>query len=130
MDIRGLGATDLEVGVPLEDLDGGGLGRIEYIPVKNARVGDKAQRTLADPLPEHNVLGHRIRLQLPFGVQVEDLQSALGLERDDILGPVHDGAVSLDGSPRDIIAVVQIDDDDLGGSFIALLPHADVAVAL
>lgn len=121
--------TDLKIAVPLKNLDWGGLGRIKYIPVKYARIRDKTQRTLADPLPEHDVLRHRKRLQLPFGIQVEDLQSALGLERDDILGPVHDGAVGLDGSPRDIVAVVQIDNHDLSGSFVALFPHTDVAIA-
>ena len=79
----------------------------------HARVGDETQSSLADPLPEHNILRHRVGLELPLGVEVEDLQRALGLEGNDVSGPVHDGAVGFDGPPGDAVAIVEVDDHNL-----------------
>ena len=95
----------------------------------HARVCHKAKSCLADPLPKHDILVHGVRLELAFRIQVKDLQCALGLEGNDVFGPVHDSAVGFDGSPRDIVAIVEINDNDLGRSFVALLSHADVAIA-
>lgn len=98
----------------VKNLDRGGLRGVQNIPVINARVRHEAESSFTDPFPKHNVLIHGMRLQLPFRIQVENLQCALGLEGYDVLGPVHDGAVGLDGSPRNAVAIVEIDNHDLG----------------
>lgn len=42
---------------------------------------------------------------------------------------MHDGAVGLDWSSRDIVAVLEVDDDDFGGcGLVLLLSNADVVV--
>ena len=44
---------------------------------------------------------------------------------------MHDGTVGLDGPPKDLIVVLEIDDDDFRvGVFIQLLTDADVMVGL
>jgi hypothetical protein len=72
-------------------------------------------------------------LQALLGLEVEELQRpALRLERDDRLSQVHDGAVRADRSPNDIVCVLQIDDDRLGGGvgLVVDLAHAHVLVRL
>lgn len=93
-------------------------------------VGNQTQRLFAEPFPIDNVLIHHCRLELLLGSKVEDLDCpALGLERDDVLAPVHDGAVGIDWSPHDLIVVLQVNNDDLGlFVFIELLANADVVV--
>lgn len=43
------------------------------------------------------------------------------LQRNDLLGPVHDGTIRLDRSANDIIIVFEIDDYDFGGGAFVLL---------
>ena len=54
------------------------------------------------------------------------------LESYDGLSQVHDGAVGADRSPDDIVCVLQIDDDGLGGGvgIVVDLAHANVLVGL
>lgn len=79
-------------------------------------ICDKPQGCFAEPLPEHHILIHGGRLQLGFRAQVKDLECAgLGFQRDDLLGPVHDGTVGLDRPPRNSIAILEVDDNDFRG---------------
>jgi hypothetical protein len=42
---------------------------------------------------------------------------------------VHDGTVGLDGSPGDIVAVLEIDDDDFRlGGLALLFPDTDIVI--
>lgn len=94
---------------------------------------DKGQSSLADPPPELNVLVVGICLQTLLGLQVEELERLpLRLESNDGLSQVHDSTVSADRPANDIVRVLEIDDDRLGGSvgFIVLLAHTDVLVRL
>jgi hypothetical protein len=94
---------------------------------------DQRKRGLADPPPKLDVLLMAVCLQALLGLEVEELQRpALRLERDDRLSQVHDGAVRADRSPNDIVCVLQIDDDRLGGGvgLVVDLAHAHVLVRL
>jgi hypothetical protein len=51
------------------------------------------------------------------------------LERKYLLARVHNGRVGSDGSPEDIVALAQIDDDDLV-LFVDLFANANEAVGL
>ncbi len=44
-------------------------------PVVHGRLSDQSDRVGVDPLPEHHVLVHVVRLHLAFHLDVEDLQS-------------------------------------------------------
>lgn len=94
------------------------------------RLRNQAQRSFAEPFPEHHILVHRGRLQLRLLTQVEYLECAgLCLQRDDLLRPVHDGTIRLDGSSDGIIVVLEVDDYDFGGGgIILLLADADEGV--
>ena len=91
---------------------------------------NEAKSRLADPFPVLDVLAHGAGLELLLLFEIEDLQRPrLGLEGDDLALPVHDSTVSLDGSPCDIVVVLELDDDDFWlGSFALLLANADVRV--
>jgi hypothetical protein len=94
---------------------------------------DECERRLADPSPELDVFLMAICLQTLLGLEVEQLQCpALRLEGYDGLSQVHDGAVSADWSPNDIVGVLEVDDDGLGGrvGFVVDLTHANVLVGL
>ena len=91
---------------------------------------NQAQRSFTDPLPEHHILIHRMRFELVFDIEIEYLQRALSLQCNDVSRPVHDGAVGLNSSSRDIVSIVKVNNHDLRGSFIALLSYANVSVAL
>ena len=93
-------------------------------------IGDESQACFAEPLPKHYVLAHYRGLELLFLCEVEDLEGSLHcFEGDDLLGPVHDGTVSLDGPPHDVVAILHLNDDDLGGIGRLLgLTNAYVAV--
>lgn len=127
-----LGHTYGQIGVAVGDLDRSQLVLIENIPVVHGSVCDEAQRVLADPLPEDDILVHGCRLQLLLVVQVEDLDCPLlGLEGDDVEVPVHDSTIGLDRPSGDIIVVLQVDDDDLGRcGLVLLLADADVVIGL
>jgi hypothetical protein len=126
------GYTNLELLASIKDLAWGhGVLRVEYIPVVYGLCADERKGCLADPSPELNVLLMAVCLQTLLGLEVEELQrSALRLKSYDGLCQVHDGAVGANGSPDDIVCVLQIDDDRLGRGigFVVDLTHANVLV--
>jgi hypothetical protein len=72
-------------------------------------------------------------LQALLGLKVEKLERpALGLESYDGFSQMHDGAVGANGSPDDIVCVLEVDDDGLGGSvgLVVDLAHAYILVGL
>lgn len=74
-----------------------------------------------------------ICLQALLGLQIEELQRlSLRLESYDGLRQMHDGAVSADRPPNNIVRVLQVDYNGLGGriGFVILLSHTDVLVRL
>jgi len=103
---------------------------VEDVPVEDGRLRHQAQRGLADPPPEDDVLVHGGRLDLGLLLEVENLKRPrLRPEGDDLTRPVHDGAVGLDGPARDVVAILEIDDQDFGlGGFRLLLADANVGV--
>lgn len=116
------GLTNVEVSVSLEHLDGRILASIVHIPMVDAGSGDEAECGVADPLPELHILVHGARLELLLLLQVEDLKRPrLGLERNDLSVPVHDRTIGLDWSTSNIVVVLELDNDDLGLSGLALL---------
>ena len=122
--------TYLKVGIAVEHLDRCRLSRVEDIPVIDAVLRDQAQRRLADPLPEHDVFAHSRGLELLLRLEIEDLQCPrLCPQGNNLARPVHDGAVGLDGASDDIIAVFQVNDENLGlGDLILLVADANERV--
>ena len=122
--------TYLKIRAPIKDLDGGGLTGIEDVPVIDGVLGHEAQGGLVEPLPKDDVFAHGMRLELLLLVEVEDLEGPLsGLKGDDVLVPVHDGTIGLDRSARDIVVVLQVDNDDLGRCVLRRsLANADEAI--
>ena len=98
-------------------------------PVVDRGLRHQGDHVLRDPLPEDDVIRHRVRLHLGLHLNVEDLQRLLGLEGDHLAGGVHDGGVGTDGPPDGVGGVGHVDDDHLG-RLPHLLPHADELVAL
>lgn len=79
----------------------------------NRVIRDQAKARLTEPFPEHHVLVHCGGFQFSLLRQVEDLKcSRLCLQGDDLFGPVHDRTVGLDRPPNNIIAILEINDDD------------------
>jgi hypothetical protein len=114
--------TYTQVGVALKHLDGRILAGLVNIPVIDARRGDETDGGLADPLPELHILVHSARLELLLLLEVEDLEgSGLGFEGDDLAVPVHDGTVGLDRPSRNVVAILELDDDNLGLRGLVLL---------
>jgi hypothetical protein len=106
---------------------------VEHIPMIDGLCTDERKSRLADPSPELDVLLMAVCLQALLGLEVEELQRpSLRLESYDGLRQVHDGAVRADRSPDDIVCVLQVNDDRLGGGvgFVVDLAHADVLVGL
>jgi hypothetical protein len=124
--------TYLKVRVAVKDLDRRGLVGVKDIPMVDRAVGNQAQAGFADPLPESDVLVHSGGLELLFLLQVEDLEGAgLRSKGNDLARPVHDGTVGLDGTSDDIVVVLEVDNEDLGGrGFVLLLSNADVMIRL
>lgn len=62
--------------------------------------------------------------------KVEDLDcAALSFEGDNVLAPVHDGTVSVDRPPHDLIVVLQVNNDDLWlVVLIELLANTDIVI--
>ena len=52
-------------------------------------------------------------LHLRLHLDVEDLESFLGLESDHLAGGVHDGGVGADGPPDGVGGVGHVDNDHL-----------------
>lgn len=76
----------------------------------DAACSDETQGGVADPFPELNIFVHGGRLELLLLPEVEDLQSSrLGLERNYLLVPVHNGTVRLDRASGDIVAIFELD---------------------
>ena len=98
-------------------------------PVVDGGLRHQGDHVLGDPLPEDDVIRHRVRLHLGLHLDIEYLQRLLRLESDDFAGGVHDGGVCADGPPDGVGGVRHVDDDHLGG-LRHLLPHADELVAL
>lgn len=65
-----------------------------------------------------------------LGSEVEDLDgAALRLEGNNVLAPVHDGTVSVDGAPEDLIVVLKVDNDNLRlVVFVELLADTDIVI--
>jgi len=63
-------------------------------------------------------------------LEVEYLQGArLCLEGDDLACPVHNGTVCLDRATDDIIAILEVDDEDFWRrGFVLLISDADERV--
>ena len=115
-----------QVGVAVEHFDGRGLAWIKDVPVVDTSLCNQTQALVAVPLPENDVLVHGGRLQLGLCAQVEDLKSTLlGAESDDVLGPVHDGVVSLDRATNDTVVVLEVDNNNLGRGSVA---NADIVI--
>jgi len=100
--------------------------------VVDCRICDQAQGCFAEPFPENNILIHCSRLQLLLLTEIKDLECpGLSLQGNDILGPVHNGTVGLDGSADDIAAILEFDDNDFGGRGSSLLfADADEGIGL
>jgi hypothetical protein len=106
---------------------------VEHVPMVHGFCADKRKSRLADPSPELDVLLMAVCLQTLLGLEVEELQRpTLRLKSDNRLSQVHDGAVGADRSPDDIVCVLEVDDDRLGGGvgFVVHLAHANVLVGL
>lgn len=127
---NGASGTYRKVGKTVKQLHWVLLGGIVDVPVIHGSVGNQTQRRLTVPLPIDNVLIHHRRFELLFRPKIEDLNcSALSLERDDVLAPVHDGTVGVDWSPHDLIVVLQVNNNNLRLIiFVELLANADVVV--
>jgi hypothetical protein len=125
-----MNSTYREILVSLEDFNRSCLSRFEDIPVIDCSICYQTQRCLAEPLPEYHILVHCRRLQLCLRAEVKYLQgSRLCLERNDLLAPVHDGTISFDWSPNDIIALLEVYDDHFGlRGFILLLSYTNEGV--
>lgn len=106
------------------------LGGIEDVPVVDGIVRHQPQTPLIVPLPEHHILRHDRGLELLLRREVEYLdRPRLRLEGDDVLVPVHDGTVRVDGALNDLIIVFQVNDDDLRLLiFVELLSNANVMI--
>lgn len=124
------GPAHVQVWVALEDLDRGLLRRLEDIPVVDRRVCNQANRGLTNPLPKDDILVHSCRLQLRLLLQVEDLQGPrLSSQGDDLSREVHNGAIGLDGPPHNVVAILEVDDNNFGRRGLVLLfSNADIRV--
>ena len=94
---------------------------------------DQCKRSLADPPPENNVFLMAVCLQTLLCLKVEQLQrSTLRFQSNDWLSQVHNCTVCANRSANDIVCVLQIDDDGLGGGvgLVVDLAHANVLVGL
>ena len=122
--------TYVQVSIAFEHLDRRILSSIIHIPVIDTGGCDEAESRLADPLPELNVLINGAGLELLPLFQIEYLQCPrLGLQGDDLLIPVHDGTVGLDGPSRHVVAILEFDNDNFGRSALVLLfSYANVRV--
>lgn len=64
--------TPQQTGVPIEYF--GGLGITLHAPVIDGRVSHQGNGVHRDPLPEHDLLSHGVRLYLALHLNIEDLQ--------------------------------------------------------
>lgn len=122
--------TYSQIGKTIEHLHRVLLGGVVDVPVVNGGVSDQTQALFIEPLPVNDILIHHRRLQFRLGREIEDLNcSALSLEGNDVLVPVHDRTVRIDWPAHNIIVVLQIDDNDLWLVLvIELLPNADITI--
>lgn len=119
-----------KVGKSIEHLCRGLLRSIEDIPMVNRSVSHQTQRCFAKPLPIDNILVHRVGLELLLRPKVEDLNcAALSPEGDDVLSPMHNSIVGVNGPAHNFIVIFQVDDEDLWlVLLIELLTDADVVI--
>lgn len=122
--------TNRQVSNSIKHLDWSMLSGIEDIPMENRRFRNHSDAGIAKPFPEHDILGHYSGLELLFRLEVENLDGfALGFEGDNILAPVHDGTVGVDGPSDDLIVIFQIHYNHLCFLFVAdFLSYADIVV--
>ena len=64
-----------QTGMSVEDLDGSGVAL--HGPMEDARLRHEGDRVQRDPLPEDNVVRHRVRLHLRLHLDVENLEGLL-----------------------------------------------------
>ena len=64
--------------MPIEDFNG--LGISLHAPVVDCRLRHQRDHVLRNPLPEDDVVHHRVRLHLRLHLDVEDLKSLLCCE--------------------------------------------------
>ena len=119
--------TACEAGMSVEDF--GWLAVTLHGPVVDGGLRHQGDHVLGDPLPEDDVIRHGVGFHLRLHLDVEYLQSLLGLKSNDFAGRVHDGGVRADGPPDGIGRVGHVDDDHLG-RLPDLLPDTDELVAL
>lgn len=116
--------------MPLKNLLGRGLSRVEDIPVIHTCVCYKTERVLIEELPEHDIFIHGRRLEFVLVAQVKDLQRPLlSLQRYDQPIPVHNGAIRLDRPSDDIVRILEVDDYDFRLRVVVdFLPNANVVI--
>ena len=116
----------------LKKLDWSGLNSLENTPMVHSCISNQTQRICTEPLPEKNIFIHCRGLKLGFLRQVKYLKRPLiRLEGDDLLVPVHNGTVSLNWPPNDLIIVLQVNDYNLGiGVLAGFLSNANEVVGL
>jgi hypothetical protein len=121
-----------EVGISIKNLGRLNSRGIHDVPVVDGSLGDETQASFANPFPEDNVLVHCAGLEFGFGCKIKYLKCPrLGLERNDLLVPVHDSTISLNGPSDDIVSIFQLDDDHFWlGGFIYFLADAKELVGL
>lgn len=70
-------------------------------------ICDQTQGIRTKPLPKNYILVHYGGMKFCFLAEVEDLQRPLiRFERDDLLSPMHNSAVSLDRSSYNLIVIL------------------------
>ena len=70
------------------------------LPVVDCCLCDKGDGVETDPLPKNDVICHIVGLHLWLHLDVENLQSLAGFQRDHFRGRVHYGWIGRNRSPR------------------------------
>mmetsp|Transcript_8388 Transcript_8388/g.21650 ORF Transcript_8388/g.21650 Transcript_8388/m.21650 type:complete len:221 (+) Transcript_8388:4626-5288(+) len=88
-----------------------------HVPVVHRRSCHQAELGGGDPLPEHHLLRHRLRLELLLLLEIKDLERVIGgarglcLEGNDLLIGVHDSRISRDLAARRLQRRCHVDND-------------------
>jgi hypothetical protein len=86
---------------------------VKHVPVIDCSIRNQTQACFTEPLPKYDILIHCGRLQFGFLGKVEDLEGPrLCLQRDNLLGPVHDSTICFDRSFHYIVIVFEVNYDD------------------
>ena len=96
----------------------------------DGRICYQTQAFLAVPFPVNDIFQHRVRVDLQFLPEIEDLQRPLlCLECNDLFSPMHDGTIGLNRSLNYIIIVLEIDYDDFRTCALGIcLSNTDIMV--